>query len=266
MKPLTAPFGTDDSASWEKDRDKFSPDKEKVTGPRSQLLFIPLISPLCHHLSCRYLSLHHLGFWLLGWIQVSDPETNQKYFKGNITDKLICVIQQKLFLFNPFFQTILFIFIMIHRMISLSSWCHWWDHRVFVLWWRLFSVALLPPQVSPDGVSDQMEGLTMTSKYKRVWVNFLSARSLWCHCWIKAWRWHHSSSGALRRRLLRLACPSCWVTATWRRRRHRLTTITPVRDWVCTILERRRRIRWDQRGLWTFKGMGVVRGRVGDWC
>ncbi|TWW63808.1 uncharacterized protein C7orf57 homolog [Takifugu flavidus] len=31
MKPLTAPFGTDDSASWEKDRDKFSPDKQKAS-------------------------------------------------------------------------------------------------------------------------------------------------------------------------------------------------------------------------------------------
>lgn len=30
VKPLTAPFGTDDSASW--DRDKCCPDKQKVTG------------------------------------------------------------------------------------------------------------------------------------------------------------------------------------------------------------------------------------------
>lgn len=50
MKPLTAPFGTDDSASWE--RDKFSPDKQKVTGAKStEFLFTPLISPFCHRLS-----------------------------------------------------------------------------------------------------------------------------------------------------------------------------------------------------------------------
>lgn len=37
---------------------------------------------------------------------------------------------------------------------------------------KIFSI----PQVSPDGISDEMEGLTMTGKYKRVWVNyFLSA-------------------------------------------------------------------------------------------
>lgn len=37
---------------------------------------------------------------------------------------------------------------------------------------ELFSL----PQGSPDDVSDEMEGLTVTSKYKRVWVNyFLSA-------------------------------------------------------------------------------------------
>lgn len=48
---------------------------------------------------------------------------------------------------------------------------------------KIFSI----PQVSPDVISDDLEGLTMTSKYKRVWVNyFLSACSLWCDCWIKA--------------------------------------------------------------------------------
>lgn len=28
------------------------------------------------------------------------------------------------------------------------------------------------PQASPDGISDGMEGLTVASKYKRVWVNY----------------------------------------------------------------------------------------------
>lgn len=32
------------------------------------------------------------------------------------------------------------------------------------------SLMLSGPQVSPDGVSDGMEGLTVSSKYKRVWV------------------------------------------------------------------------------------------------
>lgn len=65
MKPLTAPFGTDDSASWEKDRDKFSPDKQKVTGPKSTVfLFILLIPPFCHHLSFIVTSVYFIPyFW-----------------------------------------------------------------------------------------------------------------------------------------------------------------------------------------------------------
>lgn len=70
MKPLTAPFGTDDIASWEKDRDKFSPDKQKVTGPKSSVfLFIPLIPPFCHHLSFIVTSVYFIPYFcfLLGF-------------------------------------------------------------------------------------------------------------------------------------------------------------------------------------------------------
>lgn len=67
MKPLTAPFGTDDSASWEKDRDKFSPDKQKVTGPKSSVfLFIPLIPPFCHHLSFIVTSVYFIPLFFIG--------------------------------------------------------------------------------------------------------------------------------------------------------------------------------------------------------
>lgn len=101
------------------------------------------------------------------------------------------------------------------------------------------------PQASPDGVSDEMEGLTVSSKYKRVWVKrFLPASSLWCHCWIKAWWWLRLSSGPLIRRLSRWACPSCWATATWRRRRRRPTTTLPVRHCVCSSFTKL--LKWTQ--------------------
>lgn len=52
---LTAPFGTDDSASWERENDRFSPDKEKVTGPENpafissfSLTFLPSLVLLRH--------------------------------------------------------------------------------------------------------------------------------------------------------------------------------------------------------------------------
>uniref|UniRef100_A0A3Q3XC78 Uncharacterized protein n=1 Tax=Mola mola TaxID=94237 RepID=A0A3Q3XC78_MOLML len=35
MQPLTAPFGTDNNAPWERETDRFSPDKQKVNGPES---------------------------------------------------------------------------------------------------------------------------------------------------------------------------------------------------------------------------------------
>lgn len=65
MKPLTAPFGTDDSASWE--RDKFSPDKQKVTGAKSSISVHPfnfsfLPSPVLH----RQLSSPISAFGCLG--------------------------------------------------------------------------------------------------------------------------------------------------------------------------------------------------------
>ena len=32
--PLAAPFGTDNSSSWEREADSFSNDKDKVNGPK----------------------------------------------------------------------------------------------------------------------------------------------------------------------------------------------------------------------------------------
>lgn len=33
VQPLAAPFGTDNGSTWEREADRFSPDKEKVNGP-----------------------------------------------------------------------------------------------------------------------------------------------------------------------------------------------------------------------------------------
>lgn len=72
-------------------------------------------------------------------------------------------------------------------MFSFTSWYYWSDHLNCTLRGllmdnknQMFSL----PQASPDGLSDEMEGLTFTSKYKRMWVNYFL--STWCDCWIKA--------------------------------------------------------------------------------
>lgn len=44
MQLLTAPFGTDNSASWERETDRFSPDKDKVNGPKTPA-FISCLLP-----------------------------------------------------------------------------------------------------------------------------------------------------------------------------------------------------------------------------
>lgn len=135
----------------------------------------------------------------------------------------------KLALFPPVLLIFIMVFIAwlvwLHDMISLIVRRLNRSDAVMVKQTRCFSRL----QVSPDGVSDGMEGLTMTSKYKRVWEHFLSASSLSCHCWIKAWWRLRLSSGPLIRKLPRWACPSCWATATWRRRRRPPTTTPPVR-------------------------------------
>lgn len=125
-------------------------------------------------------------------------------------------------------------------MIDLTPWHDQSDRSPFESLW--FSdgetdEVLSHPQVSPDGISDGMEGLTMTSKYKRVWEHFLSASSLWCHYWIKAWWLLHLSSGPLIRKLPRWACPSCWAMAMWRRKRRPPTMMPPVRHCLSQLYQ-----------------------------